>query len=332
MLKYSIIIIAWNRKDYIRAAFQSAINQDYSGAFEIIVVANFIDNELLSASIETPDRVRYIVNETEGIGAKLATGIMASKGQYILLLEDDDLFTPNKLSDIDKIIRIEKDAGIIKNLVIPIDAVGNEMNEPDKKSSLYGLLRPICRYPELRRKEWPPYYEVSPVQGNYFSLFGSFSNNSSLTLNKEMLVNHFETLMNINIASEQILLSIAVIHGKKLLVVKDVLGKYRIHFNNASNNSNPQITLNILEKNAKDFRLASRLPLPTGYRNALWTISARFEIVYLYRMHLYGRLMIKEMFRPSIMSILLRALFGRPEMRVFRLMFHSSRFLRRRKI
>ncbi len=322
MLKYSIIIIAWNRKDYIRAAFQSAMNQDYPGAWEIIVVSNFTDDLLFRASLENPDRVRYIVNESQELGVKMVAGIMASKGKWICFLEDDDLFCPNKLSVIDRVIDTEKNAGIIKNPVAAVNAMGKEMKIPGTKSVLYGLLNPIENYPELRRKEYPLYYDISPVQENYFSLFGSFCNSSSLTLSKEMLVNHLETVKGINLSAEHFLLSIAVMDGKKQLIVKDVLGKYRIHSNNASMNSNKTVAMTNLEKSMKDFRTASMMPLPAAYINALRTLSARFKIVYLYRMRFNRQITTKEILRPAIIPVILCAIFGNPEIRMFTLIFH----------
>jgi len=48
------------------------------------------------------------------------------------------------------------------------------MNIPGTKSPLYALLNPIENYPELRKKEYPLYYDVSPVQENYFSFLGRY--------------------------------------------------------------------------------------------------------------------------------------------------------------
>jgi len=97
LLKYSIIITAWNRKKFIHATFQSPVNHDYSGAYKIIVVANFIDDVLPSSSFENPVKIPYIVNESEGLGGKMRAIIMASRDQWICFLEDDDLFASNKL-------------------------------------------------------------------------------------------------------------------------------------------------------------------------------------------------------------------------------------------
>jgi hypothetical protein len=190
------------------------------------------------------------------------------------------------------------------------------MNISDTKSLLYGLLNPIERYPELRKKEYPLYYDVSPVQENYFSLFGLFGNNSSLTLNKEMLVKHLETLKGINLSSEHFFFSSSDAWEKEL-IVKDVLGKYRIH-------SNKIRAITYLEKIAKDFRTVSVMPIPAGYRNAMRTISSRFIITYLYRMRL-NRQNIKEILRPAIIPVLLNAIFGKPEIRIFMLIFHLKR-------
>jgi len=322
LVKYSIIISAWNRKDYIRAAFQSAMNQDYFDACEIIVVSNFIDDLLFRISLENPDRVRYIVNESQEFGAKMVAGIMASRGRWICLLDDDDLFCPNKLSVIDRVIETEKNAGIIKNLVAPVDAMGKEMKIHDTKSLLHGLLNPIENYPELRKKEYPLYYDVSPFQESYFSLLTSFTNNSSLTLNKEMLINHLETLKGINLATEHFFLSIAVMHGKKLLIAKDVLSKYRI---DSSNSSDTNRAINNLERTVRDFKIVSIMPIPAGYRKAMRTTSARLKIYYLYRMRSNKQIVTKEILRPAIIPVLLYAVFGKPEIRIFLLIFHLKR-------
>lgn len=61
------------------------------------------------------------------------------------------------------------------------------------------------------------------------------------------------------------------------------------------------------------------MPLPTGGRNALRTISARLEIVYFYRMRIYQRLTTKEMLRRGIISVLLKAISGRHELSIFML-------------
>jgi len=119
------------------------------------VVANFIDDVLLSSSFENLVKIRYIVDESEGLGGKMRAIIMASRGQWICFLEDDDLFASNKLSVVGRVIETEENTGIIKNPVTPFNAMSKEMRIPDTKSLFYRLPNSIKSYTELRRKEYP---------------------------------------------------------------------------------------------------------------------------------------------------------------------------------
>ena len=194
--KYSIIITAYNRKEYIQAAFQSAVSQDYSGIYEIIIVSNFIDESIKAESLKNPSFVKYILDESESLGQKQANGILAAVGEWICLLEDDDLFNKNKLSEVDSIIHNTKNAGIIKNPVSSINAYDNEVLFPNPITFLYGLLDPIERFPELKKKECQKYYKILPVQNDYFNLYASFANNSSLTIKTYIL--HFSIAYFLN--------------------------------------------------------------------------------------------------------------------------------------
>jgi hypothetical protein len=232
------------------------------------------------------------------------------------------MFCPNKLSVIDRANETERNPRIKKNPLLPINVIGKEMKDPNTRSLFYGLLNPGENYPKLRKKEYPLYYDVSPSQESYFSLFTSFCNNSSLTLNKEMLINHLETLKGINLSTENFFLSIAVMHGKKLLIAKDVLSKYRIH---SSNSSDMNRAINNLERTVRDIKIVSKMPIPAGYRKAMRTTSARLKIYYLYRMRSNKQIVTKEILRPAIIPVLLYAVFGKPEIRIFLLIFHLKR-------
>lgn len=324
--KYSIIITAYNRREYLWSAFQSAVSQDYTGNYEIVVVSNFVDEKIYAESQKNPSFVLYIVNESELLGRKQVTGILAARGQWLCLLEDDDLFCRRKLSEIDGIVDTEKNVGIIKHPLKPIDSFGNEITYPDPDDLLYRLLNPIGISADLKRKEYSHYYKIPPVQSDYFNLYSSFSNNSSLMVKREMLLNYLEILKNIKLSAECYFLSLALLERKDLIIAKNVLGMYRIHSSNSSNmRTDPEAALNNLAKISSDFKLVSSLPLQKKYKNTLMTISSRLQILYLFRMHVNGQLPLKQIIKPGLLTTLLFALFGKPERRIFLLPFHSVR-------
>lgn len=90
-----IVITAYNRKEFLLNAINSAVNQTLDKKhYEIIVVKNFTDD-----SIDTFNDKHHIksVLMDGTIGEFLHSGISASAGDIISFLDDDDLFTEDKL-------------------------------------------------------------------------------------------------------------------------------------------------------------------------------------------------------------------------------------------
>ena len=326
--KYSIIITAHNRREYIQAAFQSAVLQDYTGSYEIIIVSNFVDKHIKAESLKNPSFVKYILDESEPLGQKQANGILAARGEWICLLEDDDLFCKNKLFELDSIIHVMKNAGIIKNPVSLINANGDEILYPNSKTLLYCLLDPMGWFSEVKRKEYQQFYKILPAQNDYFNLYAIFSGNSSLTIKKDILLNYLQTLKGIKLSSESLFLSLSLIERKDKIITKKILGKYRIHSNNSSNANNidPFVSLNVLKNFVHDFKLTSSLPIQSRYRNALKTISSRFQILYIYRMHINGEFTFKQIVNFGFITALFYGIFGRPEKRIFILPFRGEEY------
>ena len=93
----SIIVTAHDRKEYLRYAIQSAIDQRLEKRlYEIVVVKNF-DNKELDELIEENGIESLKAKKDSTIGEDLAAGIENSKGEVLCFLDDDDAFLPNKL-------------------------------------------------------------------------------------------------------------------------------------------------------------------------------------------------------------------------------------------
>ena len=88
----TIIIPAYNVEDYIHRALQSCINQTYKN-IEIIVVndGSVDDTENCILSYATQDnRIRYIVQENQGVSAARNKALKAMNGDFFLFLDADD--------------------------------------------------------------------------------------------------------------------------------------------------------------------------------------------------------------------------------------------------
>jgi glycosyltransferase involved in cell wall biosynthesis len=95
---FSVIIPAYNQAEFIAQTIQSLLDQTFSN-FEVIVVNDCSSdhtNEVV-AQFDDP-RVRCIVHsQNKGLPASRNTGIRASSGDFIALLDSDDYFHPQKL-------------------------------------------------------------------------------------------------------------------------------------------------------------------------------------------------------------------------------------------
>lgn len=91
----SVIIPVHNGARYLRAALESVFAQTYR-LFEVIVVddGSTDDSGIIAQSF--PD-VRYIHQANQGVAAARNHGIEASRGEFLAFLDQDDLWTPEKL-------------------------------------------------------------------------------------------------------------------------------------------------------------------------------------------------------------------------------------------
>ena len=93
----SVIIPTYNRPDALKKAVQSVIYQSFP-LFEIIIV-NDAGEDMRNVLDEFKDvRIRYIRHKSnKGLAAARNSGIKAAKGNFVALLDDDDIFYPGHL-------------------------------------------------------------------------------------------------------------------------------------------------------------------------------------------------------------------------------------------
>ncbi len=91
----SVIITAYNRREYLLNAIKSAFNQTLpKDKYEIIIIKNFQD--IAIDDFINKNNINNILMDGT-VGEFLYAGITASKGKIISFLDDDDLFANNKL-------------------------------------------------------------------------------------------------------------------------------------------------------------------------------------------------------------------------------------------
>lgn len=96
-VEITVLITAYNRKKYLSEAVRSVLNSTLDRTkYEIIVVKNFVDNEI--DAFLARNNVVVINTENVNIGKQIAYGLYKAKGEIISFLDDDDMFEKEKLS------------------------------------------------------------------------------------------------------------------------------------------------------------------------------------------------------------------------------------------
>jgi glycosyltransferase involved in cell wall biosynthesis len=91
----SVIIPVYNGARFLRAALESVFAQTYR-SFEVIVVddGSVDDSGIIAQSFA---EVRYMHQANQGVAAARNYGIETAQGEFFAFLDQDDLWTPEKL-------------------------------------------------------------------------------------------------------------------------------------------------------------------------------------------------------------------------------------------
>ena len=120
----SVIIPSYNYEKYIEQTISSALEQTYK-KFQLIIVddgSNDKSLEVIYSFANRDSRIKVLQHndkKNHGLSATLQLGINAADGEYIAILEADDLWTPDCLE-----LRVDAlnrgDAGVVFNDIEPL--------------------------------------------------------------------------------------------------------------------------------------------------------------------------------------------------------------------
>ena len=102
-MRYSVVISTYNRANLLMEAIRSVLGQTFRD-FELIVVDDCSrEDPKMMVDAFQDQRISYIRHEeNKGDAATKNTGIKAARGDYIITLDDDDLFAPWALEELMK--------------------------------------------------------------------------------------------------------------------------------------------------------------------------------------------------------------------------------------
>lgn len=127
----SIITPCYNGARYISETINSVLAQTYENWEMIIIDDGSVDNsaEIVAEFCKISDKIRYVKQENAGSAAARNNGISLAEGQYIALLDADDLWEPEFLATQIEFMK-EKNAICVCCSYRCIDENSNEILQP----------------------------------------------------------------------------------------------------------------------------------------------------------------------------------------------------------
>jgi len=146
----SILMPVYNHPHFFKIALETALNQDYNGNYEIIVLDNNQDddvnavNEFEQYVIEKNDsKILYYKNEHNIQGINNYNRLpQLARADYFTFLHDDDELTKNCLT---KLLNVKNKKHLTDELIVPtmniIDANSNVISETRKRDPLFRFFK-----------------------------------------------------------------------------------------------------------------------------------------------------------------------------------------------
>ena len=157
---FSIIIPAYNNAEYLDDAITSVLRQTYTN-FELIAVndASPDDSAAVIKAYADP-RIKYIEHDVnKGLSAARNTGIRNAVGEYVVPLDGDDYFHPEKLKAHADFLEKNPDIGVTYNPRFELNHSSKTIREIWRPATSVDLQDLVFGYPfspsdMVIRREW----------------------------------------------------------------------------------------------------------------------------------------------------------------------------------
>lgn len=138
----SVIITCYNLERYIGAAIESVIDQHLADPIEIIVVDD-CSGDGSAGIIKSYPQVRYVrTAANSGVLLAMLEGLKHSAGEFIFLLDGDDVWEPQKLAASMDIFRDDPNIALITHDLSFIDDTGRPLARASRPEQVLTPLEP----------------------------------------------------------------------------------------------------------------------------------------------------------------------------------------------
>lgn len=222
----SVIIPCYNAEKFVEQAVRSIMEQTYQN-LEIICINDCSKDstaEILQKLSKEDNRIFYIENETNlKLPKTLNKGISLAKGEYIARMDADDIALPEKLEKQIKYLLSNNE----------IDILGSNSQHIDEHGNLktYRTYMPLTHTKIVQQMAFKCSL-IHPsiiAKKSFFSDLNGFNENLSYAEDYELWIN-------------------AIINGKKMGNLSEVLLYYRVHNNQMTSNKFNDSHAKIIQK------------------------------------------------------------------------------------
>ncbi len=127
MPKVSVVIPSYNHARFLEQAVGSVLGQSY-GDLELIVIDDGSQDDSLERLAAFSDsRMRVIAQENRGAHAAINRGLAAAQGDYLAILNSDDVYAPNRLERMLPILEENPAIGLLSSYIEVIDRTGKTL-------------------------------------------------------------------------------------------------------------------------------------------------------------------------------------------------------------
>jgi len=231
----SVIVTAYNRRKYLPFALRSLEAQTLPrDRFEVIVVKNFEDKE--SDDIISRNGWKSVYEDTTYHGRKIFVGLEESKGDVITFLEDDDMYTNNRLEEVYKAFTSYDRLVYFHNSWAVIGENGNVFERPPPflfiSKNLVGgspIVIDVDRLRGLAKR-----YNVNVADLVLKVRAGADVNNSSLAVRRSVLEANVHLLKGLPTSIDFFVFASSLRAGGLMYFTDEKLTLYRVHGENWS--------------------------------------------------------------------------------------------------
>ncbi len=124
-VQVSVVTAVWNGESTLARAIDSALDQQFDGLFEVVVVDDGSTDGTAKLLEGYRGKAKIVSRQRQGTPAARNAAVRASQGEYVAFLDADDVWLPDKLSKTVPLLVKEPSCVLAYSDLYQVDATGD---------------------------------------------------------------------------------------------------------------------------------------------------------------------------------------------------------------